>query len=103
MYYKLKDLIRSIKPIWEGIDMLLLPTVGTTFTIAQSLQDSFHTSLQLGRYTSFVNLMDLSAIALPMGFRKDGLPLGVSLISPTLHDRWLCTIGTHYQTSLEDC
>lgn len=99
-YYRLKALIRQAEQTWEQIDMLLLPTVGTVFTISQILQDPFHINSQIGRYTSFVNLMDLSAIALPMGFREDGLPLGISLISPALHDQWLAAVGMRYQAAL---
>ncbi len=40
----------------------------------------------LGLYTNFVNLLDLAAIALPAGFRENGLPFGVTFIGPAFAD-----------------
>jgi len=51
----------------------------------------------LGLYTNFANLLDLAAIALPAGFRKDGLPFGCSLIAPAFADRALLDLGTRCQ------
>jgi allophanate hydrolase len=47
----------------------------------------------LGLYTSFVNLLDLAAIALPAGFGGSGLPFGISLIAPAFRDRALLDLG----------
>jgi allophanate hydrolase len=47
----------------------------------------------LGRYTNFVNLLDSSAIAIPAGFRPDGLPAGVTLIAPAFCDDALAALG----------
>ena len=40
----------------------------------------------LGYYTNFVNLLDLAAVAVPAGFRPNGLPFGISLIGPAFTD-----------------
>src|SRR5260370_12266203 len=40
--------------------------------------------------------MDLAAIALPAGFRPDGLPFGVSLIAPALSDAALIALGERF-------
>jgi allophanate hydrolase len=40
-----------------------------------------------------VNLMDLAAIAVPVGFRSDGLPFGVSLVAPAFRDAALGRLG----------
>ena len=37
---------------------------------------------RLGLYTNFVNLLDLAAVAVPMSFRRDGLPAGFTFIGP---------------------
>ena len=47
----------------------------------------------LGRYTNFCNLLDLAAIAVPAGFRGDGLPFGVTLFAPALHDPLIAAVG----------
>ena len=47
----------------------------------------------LGRFTNFVNLMDLAALALPGPQRADGLPFGVTLLAPAFGDRRLLELG----------
>ena len=51
----------------------------------------------LGLYTSFVNLVDLAAIALPAGFGDNALPFGVSLIAPAFRDLALLDLGSRFQ------
>ncbi len=50
----------------------------------------------LGYYTNFVNLMDLSAIAVPAGFRVNGLPFGVTLIGPAFADGALASLADRF-------
>jgi allophanate hydrolase len=47
----------------------------------------------LGVYTNFVNLLDLAALAIPLGFRADGLPAGATLIAPWGRDVALAAFG----------
>jgi allophanate hydrolase len=39
----------------------------------------------------------LAAIALPAGFREDGLPFGISLVAPAFADRALLDLGMQWQ------
>jgi len=78
----------------------LVPTAGTVYTIEQVEADPLQLNTNLGYYTNFVNLMDLCAVALPCGFRKNGVPFGVTLIAPALSDGLLCAVGTEYQSRL---
>ena len=96
-FYNLKSQIRKSEEVWDQVDILLLPTAATIFSVDDILHDPIYKNSVLGRYTGFVNLMDLSAISLPMGFRPDGLPLGISLIAPALHEHFLSAIGHNYQ------
>ena len=81
------------RTVWEQIDLLLLPTTGTTYRIAEIEADPVRLNETLGRYTNFANLLDLSAIAVPAGFRRDGLPFGVTLFAPAFRDRFLSVVG----------
>lgn len=94
-HYALNTLIRATEPVWHSIDMMLLPTSGTTYTVEQLLADPVQLNSNLGATTNFVNLMDLSALAVPAGFRDNGLPFGVTLIGPALHDGRLASFGDH--------
>ena len=64
-FYRLADLIRASRSEWAKMDLLLLPTAPTTFTIAEMLADPVELNSRLGVYTNFVNLMDLAALACP--------------------------------------
>lgn len=91
--YRLKELTRRAAPIWEHIDVLLLPTAGTHYRIAEVEADPIRLNSNLGRYTNFVNLMDLAAVAVPTGFTSAKLPFGVSLIAPAWSDADLLALA----------
>ena len=48
---------------------------------------------RLGTYTNFFNLLGLSGIAIPAGFRANGLPHGVTLAAPAFADEALVPIA----------
>ena len=74
-------------------DALLLPTAARHPTHAEVAGDPIGVNAQLGRFTTFVNLLDCAAVALPGERRPDGLPFGVQLIAPALTDRWLLELA----------
>jgi allophanate hydrolase len=51
----------------------------------------------LGLYTNFVNLLDMSAIAIPAGFRDNATCFGVTLIGPAWADRLLLDLARRYE------
>lgn len=87
--YKLAELARMAEREWTKMDMMLLPTAGTIYTHDQIALEPVKSNTNLGYYTNFVNLLDLAALAIPAGFRPDGLPFGVTLIGPAWSDRAL--------------
>jgi allophanate hydrolase len=95
--YRLKELIRRAEPTWAAADVLLLPTAGTHYRIDEETADPIRLNSTLGRYTNFVNLMDLAAVAVPAGFTPHELPFGVSLIGPAWSDADLLALGGRLQ------
>jgi allophanate hydrolase len=95
--YRLQSLKRAAAPLWEACDLLLLPTVGTHYRIAEVDADPVALNSKLGRYTNFVNLMDLAAVAVPGGFTPAGLPFGISLIGPAGSDADLLSLAGRAQ------
>jgi allophanate hydrolase len=95
--YRLQALKRAAAPLWESCDLLLLPTVGTHYHIADVEADPVALNSNLGRYTNFVNLMDLAAVAVPAGFTPTGLPFGISLIGPAGSDADLLSLAGRAQ------
>ncbi|MGH8047057.1 MAG: allophanate hydrolase [Chthoniobacterales bacterium] len=99
--YQLEGLRRQTAPVWGTIDFLLLPTTPTIYRIEDVKNDPVKLNSNLGLYTNFVNLLDLSALAVPAGFRPDGLPLGVTFIAPAFSDFELCTIARQFLGELQ--
>jgi allophanate hydrolase len=79
-FYRLMGLKRASERAWEAADVLLTPTAGTVYEIAQVVADPIRLNTNLGYYTNFMNLLDLAGVAVPAGFRADGLPFGVTLV-----------------------
>jgi len=84
--YKLEELRAKVAPVWESVDLLLLPTSPTIYTVADMVADPVAKNSHFGRYTNFVNLLGYAAIAVPAGITPDGLPGGVTLIGPAFSD-----------------
>ena len=94
---RLATLVQQIAPVWRRIDLLLVPTTGTIYRIAEVEADPLVLNTTLGHYTNFANLLDLAAIAVPNGFQSNGLPAGVTLLAPPFHDSLLAAIGAAFQ------
>jgi allophanate hydrolase len=92
-FYKLAELTRASEAEWQKIDILLLPTAPAIYKIADVLANPVQLNSNLGLYTNFVNLMDLSALAVPAGLRDDGLPFGVTLIAQPSKEAELGVFG----------
>jgi allophanate hydrolase len=84
--HQLRLLARQAEATWGRVDALLLPTAPTHPTLADVAAEPIHRNAELGHYTNFVNLLDLCGIAVPAGFREDGLPFGVTLLAPAMSD-----------------
>ncbi|KAH7143670.1 hypothetical protein EDB81DRAFT_652866 [Dactylonectria macrodidyma] len=82
--YLRQDLTRQIQLAFKDFDGILVPTTPTFPTMEQLDQKPVEENSYLGTYTNFVNFLDWSALSIPAGFRPDGLPFGVTLIS----DKW---------------
>ncbi len=98
--YRLEELRALAREQWEKIDILLVPTSGTTYTIAEIEGNPVELNTNLAYYTNFANLLDCCAVAVPSGFRSNGLPFGVTLIGPAQSDGLICAMGSQYQRSV---
>lgn len=92
-FYRLKALKAKTAPVWQEVDILLLPTAGTIYTVTEVEADPIKLNSNLGRYTNFMNLLDLCGIAVPGGFLPSGLPLGVTLVAPAFADASLARLA----------
>jgi allophanate hydrolase len=99
--YLRATLSRQINDALAGFDALVVPTSATIRTLAEMAAEPVLYNSQFGFYTNFTNLADLSALALPAGFRADGLPAGITLIAPAWHDAALAGFGKQWQAHLK--
>lgn len=91
--YERAALTRQIQDAIAPFDALIVPTAPTYPTIEAMLAEPIKRNSELGTYTNFVNLADLSALAIPAGWRTDELPFGVTLIAEAWADAKLGSIA----------
>ncbi len=84
----------------DTVDCLLTPTAGRLFTLAEVAEEPVKRNSELGYYTNYMNLLDLSALAIPAGFTGPDLPFGITLVGKTFEDRKLLGIGAYLQQVL---
>lgn len=98
--YKLRELRRTAEAEWRKMDVMVLPTTGTIYTHEAVEAEPIKLNTNLGYYTNFVNLFDLAAVAVPAGFRTNGLPFGISFIGPAFSDDALLALGDYYHRGI---
>ena len=92
-FYRLSELKRHSDEIMKTIDLLVTPTAGTIYTREDIRNNPLELNTNLGYYTNFMNLLDLSACAVPAGFTQGGLPFGITLAAPSWSEHSLLDIG----------
>jgi allophanate hydrolase len=100
--YKLMSLKRASERVWDNVDVLMTPTTGTIYEIARVNADPIYLNTTLGYYTNFMNLLDLAGVAIPAGFRNDGLPFGVTIIGQSGTDHGLLALAGRLHRAFGD-
>ena len=113
---RLQELRAEVGRLWRDIDALIVPTIGTTFTVDEVLAQPIATNTKLGHYTHFGNLLDLLGVAVPVGHTRDGRPHSATVLSAAQRDdlalhvaaqildepRLGAAIGTHLPTAAQE-
>ena len=101
-FYKLEELRRLRDHVFQSVDILLLPTMPTAYTVEQMLANPIELNSRLGVYTNFVNLLDLCGLAVPSTVLNGTIPFGVTLLAPGGRDALLASLGRalHADTGL---
>ena len=98
--YRLAELKAEVGRVFASMDVLVLPTVGTTFTVPEVLADPIRTNTVLGHYTHFGNLLDLCAAAVPAGLTADGRPTSLMVLGPALADDVVLAVAARLSSVL---
>ena len=96
-YYRLRQLKSAVYRELQKVDAIMVPTAGTIYKIEEVESDPVALNTNMGYYTYFANLLQLSALAVPAAFRPDGLPFGVCFLSGPQEDRALIGLGDRLQ------
>ena len=95
--YELSELKAAALAQMARLDFLALPTTPTIYRVADLEREPMLYNSHLGHYTNFVNFFGLSALALPAGFRPDGMPFGITLVGAAHNERALLAFGARWQ------
>ncbi len=98
-HYRLAELKRIAEATWIEVDALLMPTTGTIYTKAEVDAEPIRLNSNLGRYTNFMNLLDLCGCAVPAGFLGSGLPWGVTFYAPACGDALVLDCAAHFHSA----
>jgi allophanate hydrolase len=85
--------------VWNEFDVLMVPTAPSLPKQTDVAAAPIVCNSELGTYTNFVNLLGLSAIAVPFGFTLEGLPFGVTFIARGGSDWALIEFAARWQRS----
>ncbi|KAI1505661.1 putative glutamyl-tRNA amidotransferase subunit A [Biscogniauxia marginata] len=81
----------------DNIDILVVPSTVAHFTVAEIDEDPIGRNMFMGRFSHFVNLLDLCAVAVPVGTwtneKGNEMPFGVTLIAPAGRDADIMRLG----------
>ncbi|OYX62863.1 MAG: allophanate hydrolase [Novosphingobium sp. 32-60-15] len=94
--YRLAELKRYAENLWQTIDIMVFPTTGTTYRVAELQASPIVLNSAFGYYTNFVNLLDMAALAVPAGTRTNATGFGITLIGPADTDRALLDAADAY-------
>jgi len=92
-FHRLERLRKDASAIFETIDALVVPTLGTIYTIEGEQLNPIEINSQLGYYTNFVNLIDLSAVSVPVGQYEQGPTFSISIVGEAFEDAAITSIA----------
>ena len=91
---------RHFEIFFEKYDILILPTTPVT---APTIQETgaIEAARQLTRFTSAFNLTGLPALSVPCGFSKEGLPMGIQIVSKHWAESKVLQAGYAFEQATE--
>ncbi|HLF74822.1 MAG TPA: amidase [Anaerolineales bacterium] len=91
---------KRCEQFFESYDYLIAPTTPIAAPTVEG-HDAVEQAARLTRFTAPFNLTGLPALSLPCGFTKDGLPVGLQIVSRVWGDMKVLNAGYAYQQVTE--
>jgi aspartyl-tRNA(Asn)/glutamyl-tRNA(Gln) amidotransferase subunit A len=91
---------KRFEQFFESYDFLILPTTPITAPTIEG-HDAVEQAGRLTRFTAPFNLAGLPALSLPCGFTKDGLPIGLQIISKAWGESKVLNLGHAFEQATE--
>lgn len=95
-------LIEDYKKAFEKVDVIIAPVSPTPpWKLGEKLDDPLKMYLS-DIFTVTANLTGLPALSIPIGFTKNGLPVGMQIIAPHFSEELLFQLGHAYEQATQD-
>lgn len=94
--YKRQAILQKVVKLLGDVDVLCVPTCPLNPTFEDLANEPVLVNSRQGTWTNFVNLADMAALAIPAGFRSDGLPNGITLIGKKFTDYALLDLAKRF-------
>lgn len=99
--YKLQALKKICDRELGNVDFVVTPTAPTCYRRTEIAQDPITLNSRLGTYTNFMNLLDYTATAVPVGRLGSGVSWGITLFSNAFSDIQLLSFAGALQRQFE--
>lgn len=95
--HRLQALKRECDAVMDTLDLVLTPALPRAYTREQIRAEPIVRNSEMGTYTNFMNLLDYTAVAVPAGLQRNGLPWGVTLFGRVFSDQYLLKVARALQ------
>lgn len=94
------EIKKRFEQFFESYDFLILPTTPIAAPTIEG-HDAVEQAGRLTRFTAPFNLAGLPALSLPCGFTKEGLPIGLQIVSRAGADAKVLNLGYAFEQATE--
>ena len=88
-FARLKHLKSYVQDLAGPNDLFIFPTLSPLYTVSQLTENPVELNTNIGHYSYFANILDMSALSVPIGFYSNGMPFGVTLMGLPFRDSFL--------------
>ncbi len=94
------EIKKRFEQFFESYDFLIVPTTPIAAPTIEG-HDAVEQAGRLTRFTAPFNLAGLPALSLPCGFTKEGLPIGLEIVSRPWADAKVLNLGYAFEQATE--